>query len=429
MLNGENNKLQKGRRCRICTGCGRCPGVQPQVGGNLKVITAAPQWMKPIDLKNAEDICLIAVDIGTTSIAMELCRADGTVRERYATVNPQLSYGRDVLSRITAAKDPEIRKELQKSVRSALVTGTERFLKCMESREKPVMVIAANTTMGYLFMGWDPEELGHAPFEASHLDGALTELRVNRPQEPEHSLSVPCVVLPGISAFVGGDILAGMIACELTEREEITLLVDLGTNGEIVLGNRDKVLACSSAAGPAFEGGAAQGVYGADMVHFAATLLENGLMDETGLLAPEVFESGIRIGGVLITQEAIRTLQMAKAAIYAGICILTRRYGIEPDRIDRVILAGGFGYFLNPSEAVKIGLLPVALEKKTVPGGNTALWGAKCAVSGRLTGDLEGQSGFLAGCRGLASKPEVLNLAMQDDFREIYMNSMQFSVM
>lgn len=308
---------------------------------------------------------LATADIGTTTVAMLLCGADGRVVDRFVALNPQREYGADVISRIRAAEDGEKAEDMRRRIRRTLGQGLAGFRSGLGGGETLFLTIAANTTMNYLLMGRDPSELGRAPFHASHLWEERTEVE-----------GTPCFLMPGLSAFVGGDILAGMLACGMGEREEIQLLVDLGTNGELVLGNCRRRIACSTAAGPAFEGGAAAGVWGADMVSLLAALLREDLLDETGLLADPYFETGVRAGNVLITQEAVRAVQLAKAAIAAGIETALDRYGISPDQVDRVILAGGFGYYLKPEDAVLIGLLPAEWEKKTAAGGNTALAGA-----------------------------------------------------
>lgn len=180
------------------------------------------------------------------------------------------------------------------------------------------MVVAANTTMTYLFMGWNPEELGKAPFTVSHSGAVETEIA-----------GVACHIIPGLSAFVGGDITAGILASGMLEQEASTLLIDLGTNGEMALGNRHRLHACATAAGPAFEGGANRGIWGADMVRLLQKLLEEGLMDGQGLLKEPYFTKGVRIGDVLVTKESVRAVQLAKGAIAAGIEILADSYGIR----------------------------------------------------------------------------------------------------
>ena len=435
----QGNKARtKGLRCQVCTGCGLCPGVVRENGRErIHILTEDGLGAKGVSLRNSRNLRLMVADIGTTTIAMELLSEDGTVEDSFACLNPQAKYGADVLSRVLAAEDPEKRKEMQSMVKSALARGAERFLEYLKDGEKPLVVIAANTVMSYLLLGHDPKELGQAPFAATHLSGGEFELElagdVNSPagslvdvqnlDSQGGARFVHCVVLPGFSAFVGADLFAGAIACGMTEKSEVQLLVDLGTNGEILLGNRDLILATATAAGPAFEGGPAKGTFGSDLVRLVARLLEEGILDETGLLSEPYFTKGIRIGNVLLTKEAIRSLQVAKAAIQAGISVLLEQYGIAPEEISRVVLGGGFGYFLDPADAVRIGLLPASLEGKAVSGGNTALAGAKRIGASLLT--KEGTAAEIL--RSMEPKQvEVINLAEQKAFSEKYLAAMAF---
>ncbi len=356
------------KHCDICIGCGRCVGEKQ----DIHVLTKAGEGVaKPETVENFffgeadNGHCLVVADIGTTTIAMQLYDGNGRLQDTYAQVNPQAVYGADVLSRIQAAENPADAERMRQQVFCVLEQGLGYFREKLKDAEAWRMVMAANTTMVYLLMGWDTAELGKAPFYASHLEAVETTIG-----------QVPCYIFPGASAFVGGDIVAGILATGMNEREAITLLIDLGTNGEMVLGNRDKMLACATAAGPAFEGGVNRGVWGADMIHILAKLRRKNLVDETGLLADPYFEKGVRVGDVCVTQEAVRAIQLAKGAIAAGIQILTKEYGISMGQIDRVVLAGGFGYYLNPKAAAEIGLLPNELVQKTIAGGNTALAGA-----------------------------------------------------
>lgn len=267
--------------------------------------------------------------------------------------------------------------------------------------------------MTYLVMGWDPAELGKAPFHVSRRSGTETEI-----------CGVPCYVFPGLSAFVGGDIVAGIYACGMCEREELILLLDLGTNGEIVLGNRHRRIACATAAGPAFEGGVNRGVWGSDMISLLARLRQEEILDETGLLSEPYFKHGIRIGNVTVTQEAVRSVQLAKGAIAAGIDILMDRYGADPNTVSRVVLAGGFGYYLRPEAAAAIGLLPESLTGKVITGGNTALSGALMAGQRILAdGGFEGLREQLA---ETVLRTEVLNLAEDSKFEQHFVRLMDF---
>ncbi len=436
---------KRGTRCHICTGCGRCfegEGVSVIADGGLTEI-----WQKKLleerkrleaqgypqgnvqearqedsrkSPRRTEELAwIVAADLGTTTIAMVLYDTNGRERDRFVTVNPQIQYGSDVISRIQAASRQNAigrddgcwsmpAKEMQESVKAVLEKGIARFHAVWkaESGDKDPwvrMVLAGNTTMLYLLLGFLTEELGRAPFRASHLDGAETCLA-----------GLQVTILPGLSAFVGADILAGVLACGMAEQEDVTLFLDLGTNGEMALGNAERIIACSTAAGPAFEGGATRGIWGADMVHLTSILLRKGVLDETGLLADPYFEEGIRIGGVKIVQSHIRQLQLAKGAIAAGIETLARMYGLSGmEQIGRVVLAGGFGYYLQAEDAARIGLLPMSLADKTVSAGNAVLAGAF-----RYGFFTKNASEMI---RRIVERTKVLNLAEEAEFAGRYL--------
>lgn len=394
----NKQEMRKGTRCHVCTGCGRCFGG----AGGLHILTEsslpAPA-AGPYSGSRFPEVC--AVDLGTTTIAMAWYDRCGREVERFAAVNPQIRYGADVLSRISAAEDRRLAQDMRRSVLFVLEQGLEQFRKRRGELPPLKMVIGANTAMAYLLMGWDARELGHAPFTVSHTEpGRLT------------AGGMPATVLPGLSAFVGGDILAGILSCGLWEREELSLLIDLGTNGEMVLGNRRHMLACSTAAGPAFEGGATRGIWGADMISLTAGLLREGALDESGLLSDCYFDDGVRIGGALITQQDIRSLQLAKGAVAAGIEIMMEKYGLTaPEEITHVFLAGGFGYYLKAEDAVEIGLLPACLGSRCVSVGNAALAGAA----------LFAQNPELEAIEAVRGKTEVFNLAGEERFEHIFL--------
>lgn len=410
---GDKSALHKGLRCQICTGCGLCPGVTPAGAGagGLCVLTEDALFKDKVPIRGNRRLAV--ADIGTTTIAMLLYNADGSVADRFVAVNPQTAYGADVLSRIRAAEDPKAAADMQAMVRGLLEQGLKRFAGSLRSGEELYLVLAANTTMTYLLMGWDPAELGRAPFCASYLSGA--EIKIG---------DVPCFVFPGLSAFVGGDIAAGIYAVNMCGREGLTLLLDLGTNGEMVLGNRERRIACSTAVGPAFEGGVNRGVWGADMISLLARLRKEGILDETGLLTEPYFTRGIRIGNVTVTQDAVRNVQLAKGAIAAGIQILLKKFGTEPQNVERVVLAGGFGYYLRPEAAVQIGLLPEVLGEKAFAGGNTVLTGA--LLAGRRIVEDRKIDGIRKKLEETVLQTDVINLAEETDFEKLYMRQINF---
>lgn len=405
----ENSAVsKKGLRCQICTGCGLCPGVtlESSTTGGLRVLAEDALLGMRLSIESAKRLAV--ADVGTTTVAMLLYAGDGSVEERFVAVNPQTRYGADVISRIRAAEDRSAAKDMQDQILHVLRQGLARFQGRLKEGEELFLVLAANTTMTYLLMGWDPAELGHAPFQAARLDSVETKV-----------CGVPCFVFPGLSAFVGGDIVAGIYASGMCEKG-LTLLLDLGTNGEIVLGNSEKRIACATAAGPAFEGGVNKGIWGADMISLLARLRREGVLDETGLLAEPYFTEGIRIGNVRVTKEAVRSVQLAKGAIAAGIETLLKRFGADVKEIERVVLAGGFGYYLHPRSAADIGLFPRELTDRTVTGGNTALSGALLAGKYILTGGT--CRSFDKLLKETVLRTEVLNLAEDPGFEQCYLN-------
>lgn len=392
------------KQCKVCVGCGRCGACVT----HLQVITDSFLKSELLSTELSVDKgSFVIADIGTTTIAMELYDTRGKKLGQYVVANPQRIFGADVISRIQAAESPLVAKQLQGLVKKVLQQGLEELQRIEPHIQKVYM--AGNTTMVYLLLGYDARELGYAPFQARHLEGTGVKLGERN-----------AYILHGLSAFVGGDVLAGILATGMVKKDSFCLLIDLGTNGEMVLGNRERLLACSTAAGPAFEGmlqANGQAVWGADIVKYVAELLEQGILDETGLLAEAYFEEGVTIGGVCITQEYVRNLQTAKAAIAAGIQILVREYGISLSEISEVYLAGGFGYFLEEKAAMKLGLLPKELQGKVRAVGNTALAGCY-RYHFEETGEKE-----VAKIKAIT---RVINLAEAEGFSEEFIARLNF---
>lgn len=423
--------------------------------------------------KAEEKRTLIAVDLGTTTIAMQLMTMDtGRKIDTYCEMNPQRSCGSDVLSRIQASCEGS-REILRKSAVEVLERGVEQFrghntdIKCM--------CIAGNTTMQHLFMGYDISSLGRSPFNP-------VEIGL---QEYQHAAwDFPVLLTPGISAFVGGDIVAGLYACnmltlhrqpagqedytgqsECVDQAESTILIDLGTNGEMAITDGTHMIVTATAAGPAFEGGAGAGIVGSDMIACAAELLRQEIMDETGLLKEPYFTEGVsvlssdiakdgqgdgqskhhnvesyifrsgKVGQSLyLSQEDIRALQMAKAAVRAGVEILLKRLGEQradtagqngalfgSQQIGHVYLAGGFGYYLDVEAAFRIGLLPEHMHGHVQAVGNTSLLGAY-----RIGRDLWQRRIDKQTLEESLSFAESINLAHQKEFEKLYIRYMNF---
>lgn len=377
---------------------------------------------------------MIAVDLGTTTIAMQLMDIDtGQVMDTYCAMNPQRRYGADVLSRIQAANaessDTGAAKTMQNDVWSVLQDGINAFCRvCGEKSPEAVlccMCIAGNTTMEHLLMGLSTEGLGKSPFLPTELGlqkCCLSDMGIDTAGR------LPAYIVPGISAFVGGDIVAGLYALKMLPlsntadtRCGTALLIDLGTNGEMAITDGKRMIATATAAGPAFEGGPGKTAVGSDMTAVTAALLKEGIIDETGLMAEPYFEEGIDVSisdsSIRLVQKDIRDLQMAKAAVRAGVEILLRKMGNPP--IAQVYLAGGFGYYLNVEAAISIGLLPEALRACTTAVGNTSLAGAFEMGRDLWTGALR-EERLAEMIQGI----ESINLAEQEEFEELYIRYM-----
>lgn len=348
-----------------------------------------------------------AVDLGTTTVIVHSWDKDGERKETRFT-NPQRAYGADVMSRIRAA-DEGRKAELQNLIRKPLQKAAEG------SR---TIVVSANTTMQHLLEGLSCEGLGKAPFRPEKLgfreiNGAVLGMKAES----------TVVFLPGISAFVGADIVSGIYALRMMESEKISMLVDLGTNGEMALGNKKRLLVASASAGPAFEGSElAQHIYGSGIMRTLHQMLDVGAMDETGLLQERYFTSGYPVQTtdqtLFMTQENIRAIQMAKAAIRAGIEILLNEYGIAEDEVDQVYLAGGMGYYLNPSDAIAIGLLPELWKGRIQAVGNTSLKGAEAYLKNPGTAREKMEQ--------IVDVAEEIVLATHSMFEQSYIDGMNF---
>lgn len=327
----------------------------------------------------------ITTDIGTTTLVMQKRSIlDGSVCAVYKAVNAQKCYGADVISRMEASMHGN-REDLRNLIREQIQEG----FTTLGLDDISFMVVAANTTMVHLLMGYDVSSLSKAPFLPKTLDEIETDIA-----------GIPTYIMPGFSAFVGGDIFSGLLALgmknvDLTSdrvfehlRDKLILLLDLGTNAEMALIRNNRLVATSAAAGSAFDSIADVGIYGADIISFLYRLLQEKKIDEHGTLQGEWFEKGVPYvvdedkdvntgtDAVCITQKHIRQMQLAKAAVRCGIDYLVEKFGCTMQEIDHVYVAGGFGYYLDIEAAFGVGLLPEAFQKKTTACGNTALSGA-----------------------------------------------------
>ena len=342
----------------------------------------------------------IAIDLGTTTIAAQMIDlGSGNVIAGETELNPQSKFGSDVMSRIRAALSGD---NLTDQIRVSMGQIVER-LAGRRADEITEIVLVGNTVMHHLFSGLDVEPLAHVPFYSSFLGEQHFS-----PKDLHWALSANCSIrfLRCIGGFVGSDILTGIIASGMTEHEDLTALIDLGTNGEIAIGNRYGVVCASTAAGPAFEAGAIRmgmrasagaiahisvtgGVRSASVIGHAAPrgICGSGLVDAVaaGLANAAILPSGRIADGskvfpvvdsVVLYQSDIRELQLAKGAIAAGFRLLLRRIKAEARDLKKIYLAGAFGNYVQPASAIRIGLIDVPLERIEA-AGNTALRGAK----------------------------------------------------
>lgn len=371
-----------------------------------------------------------AVDVGTTTVVVRLADlSHGTLCPPLCGENPQRMLAADVIGRIQAAgagKGPILTRMIRETVDGLLeeacrVAGIART-------ELVRIVVTGNTTMLYLYTGRDPECLSHAPFAADCLFGYR-----------EETVFYP----PCFGAFVGADIYTAILASGMCEKPETALLIDLGTNGEIALAHGGRLLCCSTAAGPAFEGGSircggvsadgavdhvwieegviaystigalpARSICGSGLIDLLACLLELELVDETGLME----EGPYRLSEeVTLFQEDIRQLQLAKGAIRAGIETLLKRAGLTAGQVDTLYVAGGFGTVLDLKHAARIGLIPEELVAKTKVMGNGALSGALLL----LFQPERGNSGILR-------EAQCLNLSECGEFTDFFVDAMLF---
>jgi len=349
----------------------------------------------------------IAADIGTTTIVLQIINLeDGNVAFTEAAKNAQISYGNDIISRIGYCR---MYKAGLEKLQTLIVNQTNNMVEELEKKNGVIlkkyiydMVVVGNSAMRDIFFGINVDNLGVIPFEpasCNSLSKSSNELGLKF--NPACKVYAP----PLVGGYIGADILAAIVATGMYKEKNICMIIDIGTNGEIVIGNKDKMFATSCAAGGAFEGveincgtgaipGAIKhvtiekgriyyetiddkyppiGICGSGMIDLLSELLKNGLIDKNAKLKKEFFICE----NISITQEDIYKLVTAKAAIRLGQEILMKHYNVEGNDIEKVYLSGGFGNFINVANAINIGLLSQSFKNKIIKIGNGALLGAK----------------------------------------------------
>lgn len=406
------------------------------------------------NLKNIhENEFEIAVDIGTTTIVAVLLESKSHMQIAVSTrINSQRQYGADVISRIQTSCEGKGDK-LQECILSNL---KELFTKLANEgnislKKVTKIVIAGNTTMIHLLMGYSCKTLGVYPFTPVNIDFIYTDYK---DLFKDDDLNAKIVILPSISTYVGGDIVSGLYAMGFDRNDKVSILVDLGTNGEMAIGNKDGITVTSTAAGPAFEGGnitcgvgsiagaiskididnnvikyktifddSPVGICGTGVIEILSELVEHEIVDETGMMSEEFFDDGYEIAktkdgkSIVFTQRDVRELQLAKSAIVSGIEILLKRFDISPEKVDKLYIAGGFGFNLNIEKAFIIGMIPKSLRGKTEVVGNSSLSGTKLFLT---------EEDAIKRVSRIKDISREIELSKDNDFMNLYVCNMTF---
>lgn len=375
-----------------------------------------------------------AVDLGTTTIdacLFDINRAEFIAKE--SRKNEQSLYGSDVINRIlNASRNVELHSKLISIIKNELLdilssmlsklANNKEYKNCIGIKDIAKFVISGNTTMISILLGYDVESLGHAPF-TSRLQKSVI-ISGDELFGLESGISCDVLLTGCASAFIGGDVLAGLTFLDTKYNSPFSnngnnLLLDLGTNGEMVLNAGGKLFATSAACGPAFEGCTRrQGVYGATTIDSIALLLKTKKLTLEGILKEEYIENGISINGMHLDMDIIRNILLAKAAIYSGISCLLDYAGVSFQDIKNVYLAGGFGFYLDVDNAVYIGLLPEDFKDKIIVCGNTSLSGAVELVKS------EDKLNYLDVLTN--DKIELVQLADLDLYKDLLIENMTF---
>jgi len=373
----------------------------------------------------------VAIDLGTTTLQVELIDMNtGKTLAFTSDYNPQISYGEDVISRIEFAKRKEGLKILAQKVRERIVFMIEELIKTSKRdlNEINLISIAGNTVMSHLFLELEPKYLREYPYTPVTIEFPLIFAKDLGLPFKESTL---IQLAPCKASYIGGDIISGVVASFMAEEEPLTLFIDLGTNGEIVLGNKDFLMCASCSAGPAFEGGGIKhgiraasgaieavnidpvnfepmiltinkkppiGICGSGIISLLANLFKVGLIDKAGKFRKDIKHLRIREGedgweyvivwkensgtgrDIVFTEADIENIIRAKGAMFAGCQILLESIGLTFEDIERIYLAGTFGNYIDLEEAITIGLLPDLPRERFFFLGNTSLEGAKLAL-------------------------------------------------
>lgn len=398
-----------------------------------------------VDAKSDQaDRYAIAFDIGTTTVVGYLLDGmTGKLLSQASSLNPQTAFGADVVTRIQYLMKVGT-FELTDCIRKTISDLTLEA--CKNAGVDPNTItmasVVGNTAMHHLYLGIDPKPLMTPPYMPRVFGATVMPARPILPISEKGILRV----LPNIAGFVGADTVGCLVSTRMDTVKDLTLMIDIGTNGEMVLGDNTRRIACSTAAGPAFEGakiscgmrgvkGAVDHVYlhdgeifwhvigdckpvglcGSGLLDLISTLLDTGFIDGSGHMQEKTFRLGDT--DVTLTQKDVREVQLAKAAIRAGIELMADKLGRSVKDIKSVLLAGAFGSFMDPVSACNIGMIPPVLVDRIRPIGNAAGEGAKlCALS-------EAEFEY---SKKLAREVEFLELASLPEFQDCYVDALNF---
>ncbi|MFA6308204.1 MAG: ASKHA domain-containing protein [Clostridia bacterium] len=443
--------------------------------GNLNAtFIVINEKLSSVELKDTSNVLYgIAFDVGTTTLVAYLYNLKTGERiDIHSAMNPQQKFGADVISRIEYSSKSDdnlnqVHELIIKAINKIIISLCEK--NNLNKNDIYETVFVGNTTMIHFLMRLNPKNIGVSPFVT-----VTNEMYNLNPNEIGINMNLGGIVViyPCVSSYIGADTVAAVLSTEINEKKEFSLLIDIGTNGEIVIGNNKKLYSCAAAAGPAFEGanirngiggivGAIDSIYmsnsglayrtiggkqaigicGSGVVDAISIMLSEGIIDETGRIAGSeddlskinegLRERLIKVDGqnafrivtsdkkidIVITQKDVRELQNAKAAIAAGIKILAKSADIPLKMISNIYLAGGFGNFINIDSAIKIGLLPDELRGKIISVGNAAGVGA---IEGLLSKKI------LNKANNLAKNIEYIELSAYSDFMNLYVENMMF---
>ncbi len=404
----------------------------------------------------------IAIDIGTTTIVIYLVDLqNGHIIDIGSTYNSQIRYGDDVITRIVYATERDGLEELREAViddiNNLLNPIIDRYTISLDDIES--VVISGNTTMSHLFWGLNPAYIREEPYTPTLNSFPLWNAKTAKININPYA---PIYTVPCVASYVGGDIVAGVLASKIHRKDEISIFMDIGTNGEIVIGNKEWLITAACSAGPCFEGsgirhgmratkGAIEsitldpytlephlkiigdtkpiGICGSGMIDAITELLLAGVIDQKGKFLKRTNTERVRVGfegaefvfysngqrDIVLTEVDIENIMRAKAAIYAGVSLLLKKTGLTFKDIDNIYIAGGFGNYLNVEKAIIIGMLPDLPKEKFILLGNTSIAGAYlCLLSEKMRREAE----------EIAQKMTNIELSVSRRFMDEYLSAL-----